>query len=341
MKRGLPSLGEVCPFLEQGGIAMTTQPTQKGISAIDAQMQKIFKHSRIGSFQTRKRYEKACKSFTNFLNERFKMKNLRNLQDKHVVAYIEHRQSLGIADKTIKTDLGAIRYLHDLVPNAKYALSSNAELNQVYNIQLEQTKAVKGDRAWKNDEYERMKQLLSEQAKTAASDTPKITHDVAILARTMGLRVSEAVCMRRSQAENALRTGIYQVQGEAKGGKHRNVPLSPEAREMLNERLKNIARGERVFVPQGQKAHEVTNRIRKHLERHRNAVTTSEGLSSRLNIKGDQKPLTFHGLRYAYVQDRMNDLQGQGYTRDAAAHIVTQEVGHNRIDVIAIYTNGK
>lgn len=313
----------------------------KGDSAITSQMKKLFKHTRSGSFQTRKRYEKACKTFTDFLNERFKLKNLRNLQDKHIVAYIEHRQSLGIADKTIKTDLGAIRYLHDLVPNAKYELSSNVELREVYNIQLDQTKAVKGDRAWKTDEYETMKQLLSEQAKTAASNTPQITHDVAVLARTMGLRVSEAVCMRRSQAENALRSGVYQVQGEAKGGKHRQVALSDEARTMLKERLKHIDRGERVFVAQGEKAHQVINRIEKHLERCRGAVTSLEGASSRLDYKGEEKPLTFHGLRYGYVQDRMDALQKEGYTRDAAAHIVTQEVGHNRIEVISIYTNGK
>ena len=313
----------------------------KGDSAITSQMKKLFKHTRSGSFKTRKRYEKACKTFTDFLNERFKLKSLRNLQDKHVVAYIEHRQALGIADKTIKTDLGAIRYMHDLVPNAKYELSSNSELKDIYNIQLDRTIAVKGDRGWKRDEYEGMKQLLNEQVKTTASNTPQVTHDVAVLARTMGLRVSEAVCMRRSQAENALRTGVYHVQGEAKGGKHRQVALSKEARAMLNERLKSVARGERVFVAQGEKAHEVINRIEKHLERYREAVTSLEGASSRLNYKGEEKPLTFHGLRYNYVQDRMNALQKEGYTRDAAAHIVTQEVGHNRIEVIRIYTNGK
>lgn len=318
-----------------------THSTSKGLSAIEAQMQKIFKHSRIGSIQTRQRYQKACKTFTSFLNEQFKMKNLRNLQDKHLVAFIEHRQSLGIADKTIKTDLGAIRYMHDMLSNAKYALSSNAELKKVYHITLEQTKAVKGDRAWKTDEYEGMKQLLNEQAKNAASNTPKIAHDVAVLARTMGLRVAEAVCMRRSQAENALKTGVYHVQGEAKGGKHRSVPLSAEARHVLNERLKDVKRGERVFIAPNEKAHEVINRIEKHLERHRDVVTSSEGVNSRMDIKGQTKPLTYHGLRYGYVQDRMNTLQAQGYTRDAAAHIVTQEVGHNRIEVISIYTNGQ
>lgn len=44
-----------------------------------------------------------------FLDENFKLKNLRNVQDKHLIAYIEYRKGIGIADKTIKTVLGAIR----------------------------------------------------------------------------------------------------------------------------------------------------------------------------------------------------------------------------------------
>ncbi len=31
----------------------------------------------------------------------------------------------------------------------------------------------------------------------------------------------------------------------------------------------------------------------------------------------------------------------KGYSWDVAAQIVTKEVGHNRIDVIKIYTNGR
>lgn len=312
----------------------------KGDSAAMAQMKKLFKHTRTGSYATRDRYEKACSSFVSFLDERYKLKNLRNVQDKHVVSYIEHRQAKGIADKTIKTELGAIRYMHDMVPEAKYVLSSNAEITKNYAISLEQTKAVKGDRAWTEKEYEQMKELLNAQIPNSSSNTPLITRDVIVLARSMGLRVSEAVAMRRSQAENALRTGVYQVLGEAKGGKHRNVPLSNEAQQLLTERIVNVPRGERVFAPAGEKVHEVVNRIEKHLERHRELITTPEGASNRINYKNKIELLTFHGLRYGYVQNRMNELQQQGYSRDAAASIVTQEVGHNRIEVIKIYTNG-
>ena len=316
-----------------------TKPAEKGDSPIMAQMKKLFKHTRTGSFATRSRYQKACKTFVSFLDEKYGMKNLRNLQDKHLIAYIEHRQSLGIADKTIKTDLGAIRYLHDMVPNAKYTLATNAALQKNHDIALDKTIAVSGDRAWTNEEYQNMQQLLNSQ--TSISGTAQIAKDVMVLARTMGLRVSEAVCMRRSQAEQALRTGMYTVQNEAKNGLHRDVPLSSNARTMLEQRLLNIARGARVFIQKGEKAHEVVNRIEKHVERYRTSVTSSEGVSSRLDIKGHTNSLTFHGLRYNYVQDRMQEEQAKGASWTTAAEKITKEVGHGRVDVIRIYTNGR
>lgn len=326
-------LGGICLFLE-GRFLVT-----KGSSAIEQQMNKLFKHTRAGSYATRNRYAKSCRSFIRFLDEHYHMKNLRNLQDKHIIAYVQYRQEQGISSKTIKNDLGAIRYMHDLLPNTKYELASNLELKQNYNVHLEKTVAVDGDRAWTEKEYTNMLQLLFEQSRT--SKIAAITRDVIILERTMGLRVAEAVCMRRSQAESALRTGIYQVQSEAKNGRWRQVPLSAEVKEMLTERLQKIERGERIFVSEGEKAHQIVNQIEKHLERYRGLVETAEGRQRRLNPKSEVKPLTFHGLRYNYVQERMAIEMNKGYTWNVAAQIVTREVGHNRIDVIKIYTNGK
>lgn len=311
----------------------------KGSSAIEQQMNKVFKHTRAGSYATRDRYTKSCRSFIRFLDENFKMKNLRNLQDKHVVAYVQFRQEEGISSKTIKNDLGAIRYMHDLLPNAKYELASNAKLKRDYEVQLEKTIAVNGDRAWTEQEYTNMQQLLSEQAFT--SKTAAITKDVMIIERTMGLRVAEAICMRRSQAENALRTGVYQVRSEAKNGRWREVLLSAEVRDILTDRLQHTERGGRVFISKDEKAHHIVNQIEKHLERYRGLVETSEGREKRLNMKGELKPLTFHGLRYNYVQERMVEEITKGYTWNVAAQKVTKEVGHNRIEVIKVYTNGQ
>src|SRR5690606_9961523 len=101
-------------------------------------------------------------------------------------------------------------------------------------------------------------------------------------------------------------------------------------------------RGGRLFVPPGEKVHRVVNRMEKFLEYHRARVETAEGAEQRTKLHQDgQKPLTFHGLRYNYVQERMDQEVTKGFTEDQAALTVSKEVGHERIEVIAIYQGGK
>jgi integrase len=269
--------------------------------------------------------------FVRYCHDHFKMQNLRNLHDKHLAAFIKSRQEGGIAAKTIKNDLAAIRYLHDQVQQPRYLLSDNKRLQQEYSMTLAKTPQVNGDRAWTDKEYRDMKVIALEYAQ-------KDVADCMTLARTMGLRVTEAAAVSRTQAEQALRTGIYQVKGEAKNGKHRQVPLSPEGRRVFENRLTNTPRGARLFVRPGDKTHQVVNRMEKFLEYHREKVVTSEGIEKRIDTRdGSQRPLTFHGLRYSYVQQRMEEEMGKRFTEAQAALIVSREVGHERINVIAIY----
>lgn len=332
------SLGGVCPKSNEEERSMT----KKNKSAIASQCAKLFKHTRSGSYGTRARYESSCAQFVSFLDANFKLQNLRNLQDKHLVAYLQYRQEQGLSAKTLKNDLAAIRFLHDMVPQSRHELSDNDVLAKTYDVYLDKTPAVKGDRAWTEEEYKGMQTLAAQMAQK--SDVHGVTardvRDLLPICRTMGLRIAEAVCMRRAQAEQALRTGVYKVGSEAKNGLHREVPLSSEVREILEERLQHIPRGGRLFAPESVKVHQVINRVEKFLERHRGLVVTSEGQQRRL-YEGKSAPLTYHGLRYGYVQDRMHEEMAKGCSYEQAAQVVTKEVGHSRIDVIATYMGGR
>lgn len=328
-------MGDFCTFL--GGIKLP-----KGKSSIMGQMEKIFRHTRVNSFGTRARYESSCQTFIKFIDTQFKMKNLKNLQDKHLVAYIQHRQKEGISSKTLKNDLGAIRYMHDMILNAKYELSDNKDLKANFAISLEKTPAVKGNRAWTDREYKQMKQLAQTISETGGkgSQTAKDVCDILTLSRTMGLRVTEAVAMSRSQAELALRTDIYQVKGEAKNGKWRQVPLSSDSRKILESRIQETSRGVRFFVHSHEKTHAAVNRMEKFLYNNRAKIETQEGIDLRIWDRYGKvhiNKLTFHGLRYNYVQDRVKEELAKGFSLEQAAAKVTQEVGHERTDVIMVY----
>jgi site-specific recombinase XerD len=310
----------------------------KGMSSIERQVEKIFKHTRQGSFATRARYENSAKDFARFCADKFKLQNFKNVQDKHLIAYAQHRHGQGIASKTIKNDLAAIRYTHDQVAQARHQLSDNQHL-ATQGVTLDKTPDVKGNRAWVSPEIEKMKDVAIQQGKVEVANAIDI-------ARTMGLRVAEVACMRRSQAEAAIRTGQYQVQNEAKNGKWRIVPVSPEAKAVLEKQLENVARGERMFVQQGEKAHQVISRWENWLDNHRSKAETLGGQQLRTwtdhNGLEIQNKITWHGLRYCYAQERMDQLQREEKMPfDAAAEVLSKELGHNREEVVQIYLGGK
>ena len=182
-----------------------------------------------------------------------------------------------------------------------------------FSFVLDKTPAVKGNRAWTEREYNDMQ-----------------------LARTMGLRVTEVIAKSRSQVEQALRSGVYQVKNEAKNGKWRQVPLSAQGRRVMESRIQNVPRGDRLFIRPGEKTHAAVNRVEKFMQNNRKQIETIEGQETRM-YQGEANALTYHGLRYNYVQDRVQQEMEKGYSKSQAAAIVTKEAGHERIEVINIY----
>ena len=53
-----------------------------------AQLDKLARHNRQGSYQTRSRYYEAMKRFCCFLAEVFHLQKLANISGKHLVAYV-------------------------------------------------------------------------------------------------------------------------------------------------------------------------------------------------------------------------------------------------------------
>lgn len=324
---------------------------KKGISPLQAQAQKLFKHTRSGSYGTRARYRGSVGQFILFLEEQFKLQNLKNISDKHIIAYVQYRQEKGLAAKTIKNDLAAIRYLHDMIPNARCKISDNQTLTRyISSFKLEKTPAIKGNRAWTSEEYQKMHEIALEIEKkhidSERAQTARDFQEIAPLLRTMGLRIAEATLSSRTQAEHALRTGVYQVGKEAKNGKEREVPLSIEARQVFQRRLGQTQRGQKLFVQGHETSDQAINRLEKFLGNHRNKVETTDGKKLRTWTNPHTKKtiinnLTFHGLRYNYIQDRVQQEIEKGKNLEEAAQVVTKEVGHNRIEVIFIYTGGK
>lgn len=88
------------------------------------QLDKLYRHTRQGSYQTRARYYEAMKRFCGFLADEYHLERLANLAPKHLEAYAAKLRREGKSPSTIKTDLSAIRFFHDQMASPRYQLPS-------------------------------------------------------------------------------------------------------------------------------------------------------------------------------------------------------------------------
>ena len=283
--------------------------------ALVAQLDKLARHNRQGSYQTRSRYYEAMKRFCRFLAEVFHLQKLANISGKHLVAYVRYLQDNGKSASTIKTDLAAIRFFHDKMESAKYRLPDNSELGVV----LEQRRFGGVDRVWSNVEFNKM------LGKAVAEDRDDIACAL-YLGRFAGLRIHEVCRIDTATAEKALRDGTITIKG--KGGKVRTVPIEDERVTIgLRLMLERTERGHKLFVPDGVPTDRAINNIQLFIIRHRDAVAEPDRESY----------LTFHGLRHSYAAEKYKSLVESGMGELDAHFAVSRLLGHERADVTNIY----
>ena len=282
--------------------------------ALIAQLDKTARHNRQGSFRTKERYYEAMQRFCRFLANEYHLQKLANVSGKHLVRYVEQMQMAGKAPSTIKTDLAAIRFFHDKLERTKYHLPSNDNLA----VELERRRFGQADRTWTPPEFSRL--LV-----TALSEDRYDYILAFYLARYAGLRIHECFRIDTAIAEDALRKNAITIKG--KGGKVRTVPINDAITVALREQLSRTKRGHKLLVPDDMPTDDAIYRVQKFLLDHR----------KELQDEGDDRPLTFHGLRHTYAAEKYQELVDGGMTELAAHFAVSQLLGHERPDVTDIY----
>ena len=278
---------------------------------LEAQFNKIFRHLKTGSFKTRERYAKAFKRFMVFLVNEFNLQKLSNISKKHIYAYVEYMKSKGMSASTIKTELSAIRFFHDNMPYARYALPSNDEL------ELERRTFGGVDRTWSQQEFEFMfSKAMNRKHKDYAA--------IFVLARYAGLRIEECFRIDTNDVQNALVSGQLFVKG--KGGLTRYVPINESIKNILQELLKVTPKGHKLFVKLEDKTHLVMKRLQCFITYHRKSFTDDD--------------ITFHGLRHTYAHEQYERFIAMGKTDVHARRCVSELLGHHRDDVTRIYLAG-
>lgn len=279
-----------------------------------AQLDKLARHNRQGSFRTKERYYEAMKRFCRFLAEEYRLQKLANISGKHLTAYILKLQAENKSASTIKTDLAAIRFFHDKMANPKYRLPTNTELS----VDLERRRFGGADRTWSSREFNLF--LI-----TAINDGHEDYAAIACLSYYAGLRIHECFRLDTATAEAALRENALTIKG--KGGKVRTVPINDTIRIELQKMLGTTPRGHKLFVPDGVPTDAAIKRFQQYL------------ISIRPLIQDEARTthLTHHGLRHTYAVRTYQELIRQSISPLEASYRVSKLLGHERHDVTRIY----
>jgi len=251
------------------------------------QFDKGFKHNRQGSYKTRQRYKEAFKRFLHFLATEFRTERIANIAPKYLAAYVVKLEGEWKSPAYIKTELSAVRFFHDQIPNAKHKLPDNVQLN------LQKRKFGQTDRTWSEREFNL---FVAKAIELGREDYATIF----CLARYAALRLHECFRIDTQIAANAVKTGSITIKG--KGGLVRAVPVNLSIEIELKKMLAVIPRGHKLFVRPDDKTHLVMQRFEEFIRRHKPVIQDA----------GSTRPMTFHGLRHAYVKPTTNKFHERG-----------------------------
>lgn len=278
-----------------------------------AQLDRVARHNRQGSIQTKRRYYEAVKRFCAYLADEYHLQKLSNVNGKHLVSYVVHMQDTGKSASTIKTDLAAIRFFHDKM-DAKYRLPDNDELG----VELERRRFGQFDRTWSAAEFNHM------LGKALAED--RYDYILAMyLARYAGLRIHECFRIDTAIAEDALRKQAITIKG--KGGKVRTVPINEQIAVAMEKQLARTKRGHKLLVPDDMHTDRAINRLQLFIMANREELSDPERDTT----------LTFHGLRHTYAAEKYQELIDHGTNALEAHFKVSHLLGHERADVTNVY----
>jgi len=286
--------------------------TQNIYFSLEAQLNKLARHNRQGSYRTKERYYMAMKRFCHFLAETYRLQKLSNFSGKHLVAYVLWMQEKELSASTIKTGLAAIRFFRDKISNPKYKLPSNAELG----VELERRRFGDTDRTWSVAEFNRLLgKALDRESYILAF----------YLARYAGLRIHECFRIDTAIAHQAIREGAITIKG--KGGKIRTVPINQQIISALEKCLRSTPPGSKLLVPDSIPTDKAINQLQQFILLYREDVQDSDS----------NRPLTFHGIRHTYAAEKYSQLIAEGVSELDAHLTVSRLLGHERADVTNIY----
>ncbi len=311
----------------------TWKDTGNGIEdGLGRQLQKLARNMNENKITTRYRYLEAGSRFICFIGKEFRLQKLANVQDKHLLKYTEQLIKNGKSHKYIKNELSGIRYIHNQLPKVRYELLDGVKFNR--KVGLNTTPDGRSDRAWTEHEFRAFCQKAYD---THNDEFVKIFRIV----KNTGMRLDEVCTLRTCQVREAINNSVLKLYN-TKGGKPREIQIDARCKKLLVDSYKTESRNDYMYVPKvytsSHTIHKYEKKIQRFIYNHREKIQDVNRSLSGHNVSQDGRgALTFHGLRHMYARNRFEKLKQQGISMYQAKKIVSNELGHGRIEVTDVY----
>jgi len=291
---------------------------------LPATSQNIGERAEITSYGASKSYGDAWHQFAQWAKVNEGIRDIQQLNADIAQSYLEHRIEQGVKLSTYEKEASALSKM-------ELALQKQAEVRGI-----EREGNLRPGIA---ETRETAKTSLEQNSETRAYERPEAIiaglkderHQLGSkLQLESGGRISEASQIRENQL-GGLATDVHTgkqigvinlVGGDTKGGHSHPISVTPQTYAQLENAIKN---GPTITTKSGEgKAFKIEK------TGYSQAVRGAA-------IASGQEPTGTHGLRHNFAQNRMQELQQNGKSFDAALKIVSQEMGHHRPSITLTY----
>lgn len=283
---------------------------------LNYELKELCKRNCDGSYATQKKRREVLDALAHELTKTLGYRRMlaRSLKEHHVKALADHWLNKGLATNTIKARMSYLRWWAKKVGKHNLISPKNTDygIGRRINIPTE-SKACDVTNA-------QLEKIQDEFVKAGLR-----------LAREFGLRKSEAVMFMPKLADKGDHIALKACW--CKGGKARTIPILTSSQRDALDYAKVIA-GSGSLIPAALRFHQQRNRYEK--------LSAKESLTK------------LHGLRHQYAQWRYEmltgwpcPLAGGPMRKDLAAGkreidtqarlIISKELGHERIQIVATY----
>ncbi len=265
--------------------------------------------------------EKQIETVLNSLRETTGAKNLYQLNDAKIQAYIDDlKERLEYGELSSKTTATYVSALNDVIKYANTLTGAKIKTISAKEVELNRGKREFNNRAVSIETHKVFLDFLSQKNDIKAK---ALAHSVE-LQRQFGIRLRESLAIKESTISKALQTNELKLTRNdgTKNAQERTIPITKESQIKALESALSFMQEYNLksLIP-----------TEKLLTQYYFAQDVKQEFNQ---ISNENNKMDFHGERYFYAQER--------YFKD---HIdlsqISKELGHYREEITKVYLNIK